>query len=129
MKNKGFTLVELLVVLALLAVLAIIIGTNINGLQGKQSDKNYNNFKSQVESAACTFIENNTYTDGAITISKNYCRQQGNNGCLIPINRIVSAGLLDATLVNPSTETVVDQTKVVKIYWDNDGKKICEYQE
>lgn len=124
--NKGFTFMELLIVIALLAVIAVIISTNMVGLQGKQTEKEYKNYVDKLETAACTYFEKNEYATG-----KQECRNNpSSNYCKITIDTLISKGLIAEDLYNPKEGKDVIEFKddyVLISYID--GEKTCELQE
>ena len=122
MKNKGFTFVELIVIIGLLAILAIVIGANMVGLQGKQKEKNYNSFKEKFESAACMYIEK-----GEQANLKKTCKS---SGCTVNGKALVEGGLIADDLVDPTTNEEIGQaTKYnVKITYTN-NEKVCTFVE
>lgn len=122
MKNKGFTFVELIVIIGLLALLAIIIVANMIGLQGKQKEKNYNSFKNKFESAACMYIEKKEQAD-----FKKTCKA---SGCTVNGSALVSSGLVADDLIDPTTNQEVGKATEynVKISYTN-GEKECKFVE
>lgn len=124
MNRKGFTLVELIVVIGLIAILAIIIGTNMVGLQGKQKEKNYNSFKERLESATCLYMDKTNNMD-----LKNKCRANNNsNACLVTVDDLIKMSLIDEDIVDPRTNEEAEKDLVIKVSWEN-AKQICELQE
>ena len=86
MKKNGFTLIEIIVVIALLAAISVTVGVSMTGLFGKEEDKKYNAYKTEIDNAACLYVEINNITT-AETISKE---------------TIVRAGLIKKDLKNKS---------------------------
>ena len=123
MKNKGFTFVELIVIIGLIALLAIIIVANIVGLQGKQKEKNYNSFKDKFESAACMYIEKKEQAEFKKTCKKSGCEVNG--------SALVSSGLIADDLIDPTTNQEVGSATgyKVNIHYTDDGEKVCEFVE
>ena len=122
MKNKGFTFVELIVIIGLLAILAIIIGANMVGIQGKQKEKNYNAFKDKFASAACMYIEKKEQAD-----LKKICKA---SGCTINGQALVSSGLIAEDLIDPTTNQEVGSATGynVQVRYTN-GEKTCTFVE
>ena len=52
MNKKGFTLIEIIVVIALLAAISVTVGVSMTGLFGKEEDKKYNAYITEIENAA-----------------------------------------------------------------------------
>ncbi len=110
MKKSGFTLIEIIVVIALLAAISVTVGVSMTGLFGKEEDKKYNAYKTEIENAACLYVEINNITT-AETISKE---------------TIVRAGLIKKDLKNPkNNKTILEDSTIigVKVSWENNEKK------
>lgn len=124
MNKKGFTLVELVVVIGLIAILAIVIGTNMVGLQGKQNEKKFDSFKDNLESAACLYM--NKSDNLAL---KRSCRANNNSSaCIVTIEDLVEMSLIDEDIVDPRTNEIADRNISVKVRFEN-NEQICEFQE
>ena len=66
MQRNGFTLIELIISVGLLALLGTLIASNMVGVQSRQLEANYNNYKEQLTAAACLYIESKEFSgDGA----------------------------------------------------------------
>ncbi len=140
MNNKGFTLVELIITIALLAMLFSLIATNMVGLQGRQMENNYKNYKLEIESAACLFIDSkDAAMDGAIASdadfttfvekgtaldNKNECIRI--EACYIKTKTLIDNGYLNKDLKDPTTNADVTNNEVVRISYLN-GEKSCVY--
>lgn len=61
MNRKGFTLVEVIVVIAILAVLLLILVPNVFVLLEKNNTKSCENLKKNIESSAKMYVTNNKY--------------------------------------------------------------------
>lgn len=110
MKKNGFTLIEILVVIALLVAISVTVGVSMTGLFSKEEDKKYNAYKTEIENAACLYVEINNITT-ARTIS---------------ISNIVEAGLIKKDLKNPkNNKYILEDTTIngVKVSWENNEKK------
>ena len=57
MNEKGFTMIELLVVISLIALMSILVIINMTGILGEQNNTSLNNIKTKIETAACTYID------------------------------------------------------------------------
>lgn len=111
MKNKGFTLVELIVTIAILATISVVVGVSLSGMLSRQDDKDLRNYYRTIEKAACAYIEVTGKTNSTITISE-----------------IISEGYLRNDLVNPETEKSIleEKDELVAIIWDN-NERTCKY--
>lgn len=131
MDNDGFTLVELIVVISLLALMGVMIGTNMVSVRSKQQQKNYDNYKKEIEDAACTYIETagaviHPSVSGTNTVSKVSCLSSKANSisCYIYKTDLVADGYLDEDLQDPTGARTGEK---VAIYYV-DGVKNCSYR-
>ena len=108
MKNKGFTLIELIVTITLIAIISVTIGVSVSGMLGRQDEKDAEDMKATIESAACVYVEVNNIT--------------GNTS--VSLDELVKEGLLDKDLTNPLDNTTLSGS--VDITWNN-GEKTCNY--
>lgn len=113
MKNKGFTLIELIITIALIAVISVAVGVSLNGLLSRQKDKEIAEYKKEIEAAACTYAEIND-----ITSNSN-----------IKIKELIKSGLLSKELTNPNSNESVEKEEenTVKIEFSSEGIKECIY--
>ena len=118
MNNKGFTLMEIIIVIALLATLSVVMGLNMTNTMKNQKEKEKEEYKEKITNAACVYAD-----------LDDTCRNNGS--CLISISTLIENGLLDKTIVNPyssNKETVEKDTHKVKFSKKNNAK-VCEYVE
>lgn len=112
MNNRGFTLIEVLVVIVLVVAISVTVGINTTGMLDKQKEKEITSYKETIENAACTYAElEGVDVDSTVTI-----------------NALLTKGYLKKDLKNPQTkETVVsEKNKEVSITY-SDGEKKCTY--
>lgn len=113
MDSKGFTLIEMIVVVALLATLSVTIGISISGMMDRQEEKEYASYVETLESAACVYAETNDITT---TTS-------------VTTAELIEAGLIRTTLTNPKTDVAVSEDDTtIEITWSNNEKK-CTYKD
>lgn len=109
MKNKGFTLVELIITIALIAAISVTVGLSMTGLFERQEEKELDEYIETIEKAACVYA-----------ISHNVSE--------VSIDTLIRESLLRKDLVNPKTNE--DITKYgcnnVLIKWQN-YEKSCSY--
>ncbi len=114
MKNKGFTLIELIITITLVAILSIAMGVSLSGMLARQREKEYAEYIEEIEKAACVYAEIKQYSIGI-----NY---------EIEIKELIEEGLLSKDKTNPKDgkELIEYQYDKVTIRWEN-NEKICEY--
>ena len=67
-KNKGFTLVELVVTIALLGMIGTVVAVNMVGLNKNQEEKEYARMSSIIESAAEVYAEKEASSKTEISV-------------------------------------------------------------
>ena len=115
MKNKGFTLVELIITITLIAIISVSIGVSVTGMLSRQEEGQAEEFAKTISDAACVYAElNNITTNETITVQT-----------------LIDAGLLSRELTNPLNDESITLSKYtdsnVTITWDN-GLKTCSYE-
>lgn len=137
MEKNGFTLVELIITIGLLALLGVLIATNMVSMQGKQLEKNYENYQKQVASAACVAMEAKDeivneifykeYNSGSFIepiTNKTTCINNGK--CYAKTEKLITNGFLDGQLQNPATGEAVTKDEAVLVEYVV-GEKRCRY--
>ncbi len=126
--NRGFTLIEILVVIALLAVVTLVIANNMVGMQGRERENEYENYKMRLESAACSYIEKMDYSD-----KKSECKRNASSeSCKITIKNLIESGLIADDMYNPKEGKVVGDRELLDDYVLVQyvrGEKTCTLQE
>lgn len=114
MKNKGFTLVELIITITLIAIITVSIGVSVTGMLSRQKENQSEEFSKTISDAACVYAELNN-----ITTSRN-----------VKVELLIEAGLLSRDLTNPLNDESITMPKYlnsqVTIIWNN-GLKTCSY--
>ena len=101
MNKKGFTLVEVLTVIAILAVLLLILAPNIFSLMEKNKEKSCNSLIDNIESAAKMYVTNNKYNLGfTCSNSKN-----------IDLQTLIDSGDLKPDTTDKITNPIEDKKK------------------
>lgn len=129
MKNKGFTLVELLAVVTLLGLIALITIPVITNTMSKQKEKLYYDQLNQLIKAAQNWGTDNTETLNSLskkcgndyTITLAQLRNE--NGT---VNAEQYVSYLDKDFVNPKTdENFTDSEISIKVYKNNKSYIYC----
>ncbi len=117
---------EVITVIGLLGMVALIIANNMVGIQGREKETEYESYKMQVESAACTYIEKLIYSE-----QKSACKNNPNSAsCKITIGTLIDEGLIDEELYNPKEGVEVKELRsnFVLVSYPN-MEKTCTLQE
>lgn len=107
MQNKGFTLVELLTVMALLSIIALIVYPTVEDYVSGSKDKAYNTQIDNIEAAAKNWAADNTtkLPNEGVTYT-------------LTLGTLVSGSYID-DVQNPKTKTNFPTTLQIKITNDN----------
>lgn len=120
MKNKGFTLVEIVSTLVILALIGIVIGINLNKSFKTNETTEYNNFEKMIKSAADIYVTSSNKIKNDLDTVKGYY--------IITVKELQDAGLLGTDLINPKTKTALKGDEIVKVSIDANGVSVYEYQ-
>ncbi len=103
MKDRAFTLIELLSILVILGVITIVGVPTMVTSSKKSKERDYNEFRQTVSNAAEVYVE--THQDKYITL-----KNTNNATATIDINDLISVGLLNSQLTNPNTNQTIFET-------------------
>lgn len=119
MNRKGFTLVEVIVVIAILAVLVLILVPNIFVMINKNNEKSCNSLIDNIESAAKIYVTNNKYNLG-------FGCNAPNNTKNIKLQTLVDSGNLKTDgagkIINPIDESEISFDNAVVVTYDCNTK-------
>ncbi len=117
MKQKGFTIVEMLITLTLLASIGLIVGIGLNKTFKSNNDTKIKNFENQIISATDIYVNNHNSLLQELHTTKEI---------VIKLEYVIGAGLIDSDLIDPSTNEKVSPEKEIRLSLDNDGLLIIE---
>ena len=101
LNNKGFTLIEVLLVVAILSVLALIMIPTVGNLIEQNRSDNFNNLKNSIISAAKLHVSDNRYSLGISC-------QSGDPSFNVTLRELVDEGSLSENVIDPRDKQAVD---------------------
>lgn len=119
-KNKAFTLVELLGVIAIIGVLLAFVSPSIIGMMKRDSEKEYNRFLKDLYLATESYITSNIDDyESLSTPGGTYT---------IKLQELVESGYVKTSTVNPKTEQKINLEDTILITKESDGTYSYQYQ-
>ena len=130
MNSKGFTLIELLVVIVIIGVVGTTATVGAQRILEIKMEKEYTNFKSVIENAACVMVDLSKFKNEVITVDgKTLDECKSDSRCLIGTDILVQEGLANRYFENPKTkESIENHNYYVEVRWI-DGLKQCKINE
>lgn len=118
MKNrkKGFTLIEMLMVIAVMGLVGVIITVSLTGTLKDLNQKKCDDFVLEVEEAACVYTN---LSNKEIKCTRGDCDP-------VPLSILVSEGQIKSE-TDACTNGELDLDATVTISWDATGEKKCVY--
>ncbi len=114
MNRRGFTLIEVILVLVIIVMLSLILIPNVMLFVGKNDKDMCNKMKDNFISAAKMYVSENKYELGFSC---------SNNSKSISLQTLIDAGKLTSPIENPVTKEKVDASKIdVKVTFDCDTR-------
>lgn len=107
MKKKGFTLVELLGVVAILAVSLLVIIPSVTSILRKSEVNEYNDFTDDIYLATETYLNNNSDKYPELKISGTEIE--------ITVKELKEDLLISKNLKNPKTDRLIEDTDSVTV--------------
>lgn len=115
MNNKGFTLLEVILVVAILGVITLIIVPSVSSLLNKNKSEQYENLKKSIISAAKMYVSDNRY-DLGINCTNNIYQ------FTIELNKLVDASDLSSPVIDPRDKSEIELSNVVNITYNCSNK-------
>lgn len=105
MKNKGFTLVELIACFIVLGLILLISIPKVNNLISNKEEKEQESFLSEIVLATESYVSKNKDTYPELkTIGQGVC---------INFNDIITSGLISQNIVNPQTKKNISLSSII----------------
>ena len=128
MNKKGYTLVEIIAVIALIAVICGLFVLNFSRKNNNQLEENYNNEIKKMESAADAYVmTNKSSNDSKYEIIKYTTANEEETFCFITLDDLVDDGFLNQIPINPKTNEEFEG--VIKFTKLKDGAYDFKYTE
>ena len=107
--QKGFTIIELLIVIAIIAILALLVLNNFQGAQAKARDQQRTTDINNIHTKLEEFYNENTYYPSTVTATSFAGMDEGSTADPTGSNQISSTVVADATaadnLAAPASDT------------------------
>lgn len=124
MNRKGYTLVELLAVLALMAAILIVAVPSIAKQFAGIEENNYTQFKQNIFLAAESYINSNPNAAAVVDLKNT------NGTICIPTIDLITGGWIKSSLSNPKTDKQLkEQESSIKVVNNNGEYKYTYYPE
>ena len=111
MKNKGFTLIEIIIVIAILGVVGTVITINLTSTLNSTNQKQCDEFVRKIEDAACSYT---SMSKKIVVCNRNKLRT------------LITEGFVEEK-VDTCTGKPIDENQTVTITWNSSGEKNCTY--
>lgn len=115
-RRKGFTLVEMLMVVAIMGALGVVITISLTHTLQNTQQKKCDDFVTEVEDAACVY---SGLSNKEIVCTRTNCAP-------IKLEILVKEGKV-VSEVDACTGNAIDLEETVTVTWDSNGEKICTY--
>ena len=135
MKNKGFTIIELLSVLFILGLVGTIVTVSLTNTMKGVKENGCSDFVGRIEEGACVYstVTKNcpktvcTPSQVGFFTGKGISNVKNSNFCCeVSLETLVQNGYVKEEK-DACTETELDLSKKVIVVWKDNGEKICKY--
>ena len=113
MNKKGFTLIEVIMVIAIIAILSIILTPNVMVFINKNNKKSCEKMISNIESAAKMYVNQNKYELGFDCSGK---------AKEITLKTLVDTGYLTKNITNPINKEEISLDNTVSVTYNCENK-------
>ncbi len=107
MKQNGFTLIELIGVVAIIALVMVVAIPQVMSTLNRSSVKGAEAFENDLELAAESYVENNWQTF-KIEYQQYQSAHGNHNQYCIPLSKLMQNGYIKNTDIDPSTNEAID---------------------
>ncbi|MCI8545018.1 MAG: type II secretion system protein [Bacilli bacterium] len=117
--KKGFTLVELLGIVAIIAAVLAFVIPSVIGMLKRDDEKEYQRFLSDISLATESYIQLNisNYPDLAIT----------GGSYTITMQELIENGYIKANMINPKTDRQINVSDTIQVIRKADGSYNYSY--
>lgn len=116
MNNKGFTLIEILVVVAILGMLGVVVTISLGSTLENVKQKECDAFIEEIESGACVYA----------SLSNKLIECNIENCSPIPLEILVQEGMIKSEK-DACTGGNINLKETVSVIWNKRGEKYCTY--
>ncbi len=111
--KKGFTIIELIMVIVIISILSLVLVPNIITFNNKNKIKSCESLEKNIISAAKIYVTNNKYDLGFD------CNGEAKT---ILLQTLVDSGDLSSPITNPMTKDKIDLNKTITVTYDCTNK-------
>jgi len=105
--RKGFTLVEVIVMIVMILVVALMFSNNMEGILGTQNDVAYERFINKINVASNSFVSSNPEYINEIQYGKGFTT--------VTIRMLIENGYIDKDLVDPRIDAPINRDELALI--------------
>ncbi len=128
MNKKGFTLIELIVVIALIGIIGVVVTISLTDTFKKTQERDCTEFIESIKEAGCTYASLSNI-DTVSGERKPNCDRSVTSTCTYTIGQLIEQDMIDESVNkcsknNEPLSTSSSNIRVV-VKFDADGKKTC----
>lgn len=113
-KKNGFTLIEIIIMVALLLVVALMFANNLEGLTGSQTNKAYDRLVNTINVASHSYVSAKSEIMNEIQHGKGFTK--------LTIQELIESGYLDKNLIDPRNDEPINRSEVAIIKLNCEGE-------